>query len=146
MLLKYLLIPLLLFNMNEEAQRDTSLLPAAELLLNKKWVLTSYGFDENGNGRVDMMEERIEECEKDDTYQFYSNGTGMMSDNSFSCCNGIDEQVFQWQFTNNGQSLVVFSETIHIIRLTTRELVTYKKLSYIKGQVLKLITVYKAGE
>lgn len=146
MLLKYLLIPLMLFNTDREARPDTSLLPAVELLLNKKWVLTSYGFDENGNGRIDMMEERIEECEKDDTYQFYSNGRGMMSDNSFSCCNGIDEQVFQWHFTNNGQSLVVFSETIHIMRLTTRELVTYKKLSYIKGQVLKLITVYKASE
>jgi len=138
MLLKYLLVPLLLFN--------TTATPVSELLLNKKWVLTSYGFDENGNNHVDMMEERIEECEKDDTYQFYSNGKGIMSDNSFSCCNGIDEQVFQWRFTDKGQSLLVSSETIHIMRLTTRELVTYKKLSYTKGQALKLITVYRTME
>lgn len=116
---------------------------ATELLVNKKWVMTSYGFDENGNDRVDLMEERIEDCEKDDTYEFFAGGVGVMSDNSFSCCNGIDEQRFHWKFCNSGQGLLIFSDTIGITRLTTHELITHKKLSYAGGPVLNLITVYK---
>jgi hypothetical protein len=144
MLLKYLLVPLLLFNTSR--QPGTPLLSAAELLMNKKWVLSSYGFDENNNNRIDMIEERIEDCEKDDTYEFYTGGTGMMRDNGFSCCNGIDEQTFQWQFINNGERMIMSSEPINITRLTTSELITQKKLSYVKGQVLSLITVYKIKE
>ena len=141
MLLKYLLIPLLLCNAGR--QPVNPILSASQLLVNKTWMLSSYGFDENGNGRIDLTEERIEECEKDDTYEFYASGAGMMRDNRFSCCNGIDEQIFQWQFINNGGGMIVSAEAIDIVRLTTSELVTKKKLSYSKGQLLTLITAYK---
>lgn len=143
MVLKYLLVPLLLLNASQQPKPSRLLLPVEELLINKKWTLSSYGFDENGNSRIDMMEERIEECERDDTYEFYSDGTGVMRDNSFSCCSGIDEQTFQWQLINKGGGMIVSSGSISIIRLTTNELVTQKKLTYVKGQVMSLITIYK---
>lgn len=134
---------MLLLNTGQQPKPLRLLLPAAELLINKTWTLSSYGFDENGNSCIDMMEERIEECEKDDTYEFFSGGTGIMRDNGFTCCNGIDEQTFQWQFTNNGKGMILSSGFVSIARLTANELVTQKKIIYKKGGGMDLITVYK---
>lgn len=120
--------------------------PAAEMLINKQWMMIDYGFDENLNGKLDPAESRIEECEKDDTYEFFKDGTGLAKSNNFSCCNGLDEQHFRWQLTDNGSSLQLFAETLSITRLTTRELITYKTPWYIKGQRIGVITVYRMRE
>ncbi|RYY21505.1 MAG: hypothetical protein EOO04_18120 [Chitinophagaceae bacterium] len=146
MLLKYLLLPFLFFTTKETPLDTTPILRAADLLMHRQWVLSSYGFDENNNGTIDPAEERIEECEQDDTYEFFANGTGLMRGNSYSCCNGIDEQCFQWQLIDNGQSLEVFHETVQIQRLTRRELITSKKPFYLRGQTLNVITIYRVKE
>jgi hypothetical protein len=117
--------------------------PAAGMLINRQWVMIDYGFDENLNGKLDPTESRIEDCEKDDTYEFFRDGTGLAKSNNFSCCNGLDEQPFRWRLTDNGNSLQLFAETLSITRLTTRELITYKTPWYIKGQKIGLITIYR---
>jgi len=119
--------------------------PTAAMLINKQWTMFDYGFDENLNGKLDRAESRIEACEKDDTYEFFKDGSGLAKSNSFSCCNGLDEQYFRWQVKRDDKTLWLFSEEHTITRLTKDELITYRKLSYIKGQTTRLITIYKTS-
>ena len=39
-----------------------------QLLTQKEWILTSYGYDENKNGNIDASEENIKDCEKDNSF------------------------------------------------------------------------------
>lgn len=114
-----------------------------EMLINKQWRMFDYGFDENLDGKLEPTESRIETCEKDDTYEFYKDGSGVAKSNSFSCCNGLDEQTFRWRVMGDEKTLLFFSEEQAVTKLTTEELITCKKLSYIKGQTTSLITIYK---
>ena len=71
------------------------------IITGQPWLLWGYGYDENNNGIIDDFEDKIKECEKDNTYYFNKDGTGLYLDNEISCGNGIDESAFQWKLTNN---------------------------------------------
>lgn len=112
------------------------------MLTGKHWTMADYGFDVNHNGRLDKSESRIESCEKDDVYEFFSDGSGLVRANSFSCCENLDEQHFRWQLTVDGK-LRLFSETINLVSLIPDEMITSQRLTYTKGESMILITVYK---
>ena len=75
--------------------------PAAQLLTQKEWILTSYGYDENKNGIIDPSEENIKDCEKDNSYIFKPDGSGNIFENALNCGNGVSDHSFNWQFVNN---------------------------------------------
>ncbi|HEX5652433.1 MAG TPA: hypothetical protein VFX58_05135 [Chitinophagaceae bacterium] len=108
------------------------------LLTEKPWRLAGYGLDENGNRRIDLDEEAIEECQKDNTSQFRVDGSGSHYDNAISCGNGITEQPFTWKFIENERALDFLYTTARIERLNESELI----ISYDSGPAARFLTVF----
>jgi len=105
-------------NKNENSQP----LSARELLTLKPWRLLSYGYDNNSNGLVDSNEEEIKDCERDNTYIFNKNGSGVVQENS-NICTGVDpSSSFAWTLTNNDTVLDFYFGTANIVKLSSDSL------------------------
>ena len=116
--------------------------PAAELLTQKEWILSSYGYDENKNGIIDQSEENIKDCEKDNSYAFKEDGSGNIFDNELNCGNGVSDHSFNWQFINNETGLdFVFGKT-DILLLNENEFIIYHDTNY-GSQVLRFIMRFR---
>ncbi|HET6994060.1 MAG TPA: hypothetical protein VFI06_03710 [Chitinophagaceae bacterium] len=88
----------------------------AELLTQKEWILAGYGFDDNGNGKLDAAENLIQDCEKDNSYRFNAPDIGTTRDNALSC-GGPGETQFSWQLLNNNTQLEIESNPFSILLL-----------------------------
>jgi hypothetical protein len=75
------------------------------MLTEKKWTLVQYGIDENENGAIDFFEDRMDDCNSDDTYVFHADGTGRYDDHLLSCGNGVTELSFHWEFSGDEMSI-----------------------------------------
>ena len=117
--------------------------PAIVLLTQKPWILASHGFDDNNNGRIDLSEEAIEECQEDNITHFYVDGTGMFDDNTLSCATGIDKQPFTWTFTDSESGIDFLYDSARIARLNDEELIIYKELTFSNNDAVKFILIYK---
>jgi hypothetical protein len=82
--MRILLIGFLAFTISCDKDNETVIekKSATELLTQKNWVLTSFGHDYDSNGIVEGSEEEIQECQKDNTYLFKTNGEGEYSENA----------------------------------------------------------------
>ena len=100
--------------------------PAAQLLTQKEWILTSYGYDENKNGIIDPSEENIKDCEKDNSYAFKQDGSGNIFDNQLNCGNGISDHSFNWQFINNETGLDFVFGSMNILLLNENDFIIYQ--------------------
>lgn len=104
-------------------KKDTEEKSVTQLLTQKTWTLVSYGYDHNANGIIDAAEESIRDCDKDNSYSFNTDGTGVVEDNSFSCGNGISEMPFTWKFTNNETTIDFLTGIVSILRLNDGQLI-----------------------
>jgi hypothetical protein len=116
---------------------------ATELLTLKSWTLSSHGFDDNRNNKIDPGEESIEDCQKDNITHFYRDGTGLFDDNTISCGTGIDKEAFTWVFTHAETRIDFLYDSVKILRLTYRELVICKELAFSNNDTVKFIVTYK---
>ena len=89
----------------------------AENLTQKTWRLLSYGFDHNKNGLVDIDEESIRDCEKDNTYTFNKDGSGVVTENAMICDANNPVNQFAWTLTNNDTVLDFYYGKANIIKL-----------------------------
>jgi hypothetical protein len=113
-------------------------LTAAEMLTSKQWRLVSYGFDGNKNGSIDPNEEAIRDCERDNTYIFNKDGSGIANENS-NVCNGNDpSHEFIWALKNNNTVLDFYFGTAYINRLCPDSLV----ISDSNSDQVRLLLVY----
>jgi hypothetical protein len=95
---------------------------AAELLTQKKWVLIALGFDDNRNNILDSAENTIQDCQKDNSYEFKPSGTGEAADNALSC--GVPpSSPFTWKLANGNEEIEIINERMIIHRLTEEELI-----------------------
>ena len=117
--------------------------PLESLLTGKRWVLTSYGFDENRNNQIDPAEESIEECQKDNTWHYYPDGTGLFDDNTLSCATGIEKQPFTWKLVQGNTTLDFFYDSLKILKINGNEMVLFKELNEVNGNTLRLLTVFR---
>lgn len=115
---------------------------AVELLTQKEWILSGYGFDDNKNGVIDNAEESIRDCEKDNTSLFRTNGTGGQFDNTLSCGNGISEQSFTWKFIKGEKALDFTTGIADILKLDENELIIYHDLTDVNGQFARFMVLY----
>lgn len=115
---------------------------ATELLTQDTWILKSYGFDDNANNIVDPGEDLIQECEKDNTYIFNTDGTGLYSDGVIICGNGIIENPFRWKFTEQETVLDFGNGIARIFRLSEDELILYYEINLGGPPPLKILTIY----
>ena len=88
-----------------------------ENLTQKPWRLLSYGFDHNKNGLVDIDEESIRDCQKDNSYTFNKNGSGVVAENAMICNTNDPLNQFAWTLTNNDTVLDFYYGKAYIIKL-----------------------------
>ena len=88
-----------------------------ENLTQKSWRLLSYGFDRNKNGLVDIDEESIRVCEKDNSYTFNIDGSGVVVENAIKCDANDPVSQFAWTLTNNDTVLDFYYGKANIIKL-----------------------------
>ena len=99
-------------------QQDNTTVNKEKLLTEKPWRLFSYGLDINNNGLTDPSEDAINNCEKDNTYSFALNGSGVVSENTEICPGKNALSPFQWSFSNNETELDFVHGIAVIIKLT----------------------------
>lgn len=75
------------------------------MLTERPWKLISYGLDNNSDNYIDPLENEIRDCEKDNTYTFSSNRTGIVSENSQICPGNDVINTFNWSFFNDESGL-----------------------------------------
>lgn len=88
----------------------------SQLLINKDWKLIAAGFDDNRNNVIDDFENQLQDCAKDNSYQYSHNGKGSVLDNAMSC-GGPDKTDFTWQLIT-AQELKVDNSILSVKRLT----------------------------
>jgi hypothetical protein len=94
-----------------------------ELLLTQKvWIFSSAGFDDNNNGVIDAQEETIRDCDRDNTFLFKTNGTGIFNENALTC-GGPAEGNFTWKFGADHTQFDIGGNRASILALTESELV-----------------------
>ena len=110
---------------------------AEEMLIEKSWKLISYGYDNNINGMIEVNEESIRDCEKDNTYTFNKDGSGVFDENS-KICDGVPISRFNWALTNNDAVLDFYLGKAYIITLSNESL----RISNSNSDPVKLILIY----
>jgi hypothetical protein len=141
MYLKLILVSLFVITMSckkgrEETNKGKS---TAELLTQKEWILTATGFDGNNNGVLDASENTIQDCYKDNSYIFHTEGAGFTYDNSLSC-GGSPSNQFNWKLLDNDTKLEIGSEHILILQLNENEMVLNPQLP---GLAVKFFMIYR---
>jgi hypothetical protein len=116
---------------------------ATELLTLKPWILSSHGFDDNRNDKIDDAEESIEDCQRDNITHFYRDGKGLFDDHTISCGTGIDKESFTWVFTHAETRIDFLYDSVKVLRLTDRELILCKELVVSNNDRVKYIVTYK---
>jgi len=112
-----------------------------QLLTQKQWKLVSHGFDSNNNQKIDLSEEMAEDCEKDNNYVFYANGTGIVEDNVLKCTNGVSDFSFNWKFIYGQKTLDLFYGILHIQKMNEDELILISD-DAMNGQAVRHISIY----
>ena len=92
-----------------------------ELLTEKPWQIVGAGFDNNNNGIVDIGENQLTDCQKDNTYHFHQPGSGSISDNAVDCTPSGNLN-FEWKLLNNDKEIEINLQKYFIVRITENEL------------------------
>ena len=127
MILRFVLAILLAISLSckkEDVEKS-----ATQLLTQNTWTLVSYGYDHNVNGVIDIAEETIRDCDKDNSYIFNPDGTGVVDDNILSCGNGISEMPFSWKFINDETTIDFLTGIVTILRLNDEQLIISHNIS-----------------
>ena len=114
----FLLLLLIFPGCDKPDQQDNPTVSKEILLTQKPWRLFSYGLDVNNNGLTDPSEEAIVSCEKDNTYSFAPDGSGIVSENTELCPGNNAVNSFEWSFTNNETELDFVHGIAVLLKLT----------------------------
>lgn len=108
--------------------------PSANMVLMTQatWKYDTSGIDLNKDGIVDIGDTTVPLCEKEYTYLFNKDSTGILTEGATKC-NASDPQTesFTWSFTNNQTGLTasvnpLLSGGVNIFSLTQTSLILYK--------------------
>ena len=91
-----------------------------QLLTKKVWILHAIGFDGNHNGILDVGENVIQDCQKDNSYQFNISGTGTIKENAI-VCNPPGNNTFNWTLVDDSVLTIGFQE-MSILNLSEAEM------------------------
>jgi len=140
MYLKLIVFALLAFACSKETINDGK--TQEQLLTQKHWKLVSHGFDNNGNNKIDIDEEIVQDCEQDNTYNFYVNGTGVVEENLLKCSNGVSEFHFNWRFIDGQKTLDFYFAALQILKMDEEELILAGN-DNANGQSPRHISIYR---
>ncbi len=142
MLLK-IFIPFLFTLLHGCSKNDLAVKPAAVLLTQQSWILSSHGIDHNQNDRIEPSEENIQDCEKDNLYHFFMNGSGHWEENSLQCGTGVSEMPFNWKLINHDTEIDFTVSVAKILILAESEFAIYHEIDQVNGKPLKQITFFR---
>ena len=114
-----------------------------QLLTQQAWKSGLHGLDVNNNGIIDPSENDMPNCQTDDQYSFYSNGTGLYSSGVLKCASDDSTTNFTWALSNNDTQLTIFAFTQTVSKLDNNTLEVYYEDQNSTGQTVKYITTYK---
>jgi hypothetical protein len=114
-----------------------------QLLTQQAWKSDFHGLDENNNGIIDPAENDTLNCQTDDQYGFYSNGTGLYSSGALKCAPDDSTTIFTWALSNNDTQLTIFAFTQTVSKLDNNTLEVYYEDQNSIGQTVKYITTFK---
>ena len=140
MYLKLIIIAAFAIACSKESNDDPK--TPVQLLTQRPWKLVSHGFDNNHNNKIDPDEEAIEDCEKDNSYNFYVNGTGLVEENLLKCTNGISEFSFNWRFADGQKTLDFFFAALHLVKMDEEQMILAGDENA-NGQTPKHLGIYR---
>lgn len=108
-------------------------LSSLNMLTSKEWKLVAHGFDDNKNNKLDPEENQIEDCQKDNTYDFFPNGKGNAGNDI--PCGGESNFEFDWIFLENDKLEIAY-QNFSIVKLNEHELVLSPELPGVTTQFL----------
>ena len=88
-----------------------------ELLTSGQWLLVGYGYDDNSSGTLDMDENLIIDCQKDNTIEYRKNGSGISLENQ-SVCMADPVSEFEWKFIDKEKAIEIQAQRLDIHTLT----------------------------
>lgn len=80
---------------------DTPAQSKTELLTQSAWKINDYGIDANNNGTLEANESAIQDCEKDNTFSFKTDGTGTLDEGQNICSGENQTTSYNWSFKSN---------------------------------------------
>jgi hypothetical protein len=116
---------------NSSSSTDTN--SRTTLITEGSWKFDSAGVDLNKDGIIDIVDTTLLPCQKDNTYTFLKDSTGV-ADEGATKCKSTDAQTtaFTWSFSGTGQSVIksdadpLLANGINIFSMTSTKMVLYK--------------------
>lgn len=105
----------------EKETHPPQVAPPVDLLTNGKWLLTSYGWDDDSSGVIEDKENLLTDCEKDNTIQYFSDGKGQTRDNQLTCT-VPGESMFEWKFIDDEKAIEILFQRYEIENINSQEL------------------------
>lgn len=113
-----------------------------ELLTQQKWILAGYGFDDNNNKRIDDTENMIQDCQRDNSYEFFGDSTGVVKENEKVCDAGAPVTNFTWSLATGSKELILSFNPATIEHLDEVSLVLKHHIPGLNDSA-RFTTVYK---
>lgn len=100
-----------------------------ELLTQATWKFESEGIDLDKNGTIDAPSGEVEDCNKDDIFNFITGGSGTR-DEGATRCDGADPQTkpFTWQFQDSEKEIQFDGNLFKLHTLNDNSLKGYKDI------------------
>lgn len=108
-------------NKDEDVLSTTS---KTEMLVSNTWKISKMKVAQNNATLTDIYDIFYKDCEKDDTYKFYTDGSYMLFVGTEKCDTDELDQSGTWRFSGT-QTRLIMNEGVEeeIVRLTETELV-----------------------
>jgi hypothetical protein len=136
--LLYLIVIVVIASCGKDNGNDHLPANATEILTASPWKLISYGYDSNNNELVDIDEDAIRDCDKDNIYTFNINGSGVITENERICSGGEPISQFNWRLTNDDTAMDFYFGKAFIVKLTMDTLI----ISNSDSDPVKLLLIY----
>jgi hypothetical protein len=112
--------------------------PAASpsLITQAAWKYDTSGIDLNKDGVIDIGDTTLLPCEKDNTYLFKKDSTGVMDEGATKCNAGDPQSTgFSWALTNNQTVLTLsgnalLAGSLNISSVTATKFILYKDTTF----------------
>jgi hypothetical protein len=112
------------------------------LLTHSPWHYEKAGFDSDQDGYIDVLDPRIDDCEKDDLIIFNRDGSGSFNTGSRKC-DPSDPPIlpFLWSFENNARSMYFDDQnfTIETLSASRLEMYSYRQAAGITSKYLIIL-------
>lgn len=134
----YLIVIVAISSCGKDNSNEHLLANATEILTARPWKLISYGYDSNNNELVDIDEDAIRDCDKDNIYTFNTDRSAVITENERICSGSEPTNQFKWLLTNNDTEIDFYFGKAFIVKLAMDILI----LSNSDSDPVKLLLIY----